>query len=74
MEFPQITPEVHAITGRMWHAVMTKLLPAAEGARNQMLDAGMKHGAEPLSAALFEFEAMRGELNEELRKIIGGPR
>lgn len=72
MEGP-ISPNADAITQRMWDSFYDRLLPAAKAARNQMFDAGMKHGADALAEAIFEFEAIRGELSDEIRKAAGGP-
>jgi hypothetical protein len=42
--------------------ITERLIPLARGAANQMKDAGMHRGADPLLAVLFEIDAVEEEL------------
>ena len=66
METPSIEAKLSRYPNQL-HALHQKLLPLARAAANQMKDAGMHRGADPLLAVLFEIDALESEMAEIIR-------
>lgn len=49
---------------RKKHALTENLVGPARAAVNQMIDAGMKRGADPLAAVLFEIDSLDQQLKD----------
>lgn len=67
METPDVEAKLRTYPNRL-HTLHEKLLPLARAAANQMKDAGMHRGSDPLLAVLFEIDALESEMAEIIRE------